>query len=100
MDVQCITAHSLSGIEVEYYLLHNGAATYPVSMIKKVHISIPFTKDDMRVIDPDDTTAIPISTTVSSIIVWYTLWLMYKFKEWDRLMVENNWKKASRGTVW
>lgn len=68
LDVQCITAHSLSGDKIEYYLLHNGAASYPVSMIKKVHSSPPFSKDNVRVFDtsnPNDITAIPISNTVS-----------------------------------
>ena len=79
VDVQCITAHSLSKVEVDYYLLHNGSATYPVSMIKKVHYVIPFTKEDMRVIDPDDITAIPISTTVSMSIATLHCLLMYIF---------------------
>lgn len=77
VHVQCITAHSLSGDVVEYYLLHNGAAAYPVSMITKVHDTVPFTQDDMREINPKDITAIPISTSVSYLRTHFLLFTLH-----------------------
>lgn len=66
VDIQRITAHVAGDL---YYLLHNDTTSYPVSMVRKIHTSPPFSKESMRVLDasnPDNTAAVLISDAVSA----------------------------------
>jgi len=47
--VQCITAHSSSGHDVDYYLLQEGTSSFPVTDIRHVHNHPPFQRDDVRI---------------------------------------------------
>lgn len=64
-EVQCITAHSSTGHGAEYYFLHNGTTSFPTSMIRQVHNSLPFTKESMRILNNSDQDVIPITDDVS-----------------------------------